>query len=80
MVRRMVITLTGIGVAGLSVLFVLVGLDAADKLGSVLGALMAVVALGSSVAIWLADRPQAAPKYHVEMHDCENVSVGDVTE
>lgn len=83
MMRRLLVG-TGIGalVTGLAVLFALAGLDNADKLASVTGALIAILSLG--VTLWLAANrprsespPSSGAKYNVTINRSEDIRVGD---
>jgi hypothetical protein len=66
---------------GLIVYFAVVGLGQADKLGSAIGAIVAVAGLGVTIIGLMRERQEKAqqkePKYHVSAPGAANVAVGD---
>jgi hypothetical protein len=82
-VRRVVIAVTCLAVAVAGTAFFALGLDAADKLASTIGAIVAIVALGATGWIWLTDRSSArrdvrpASKYTVLISKSEDIVIGD---
>jgi hypothetical protein len=81
-----VIITTGLAVAGLGLVFAGIGLDRADQLASVIGALAAIAGLGLSLAFWLAGRAHvrsAAPdaqgsgRFTVDARRAKGVQIGE---
>ena len=77
--RRWTSILTGLVVAGLGGVFVLVGLETADKLASTVGAIASVAGLGLTLYLSLAQRPghQSDPSRQTDTADSQRSGTTD---
>jgi hypothetical protein len=85
-----VLTVTGVAVAALGTVFIVVGLENADRIASTVGALAGIAGLGLSALSWsnrperpAAEPPQqtppAAPKYQINARRVQGAQFGDGT-
>jgi ABC-type antimicrobial peptide transport system permease subunit len=71
--RRTVLVIIGLLIAAASVTFVIIGLDKADKVASVVGVLVGLAGLG--VSIWAYPKSGSLP--NVQVIDSMGVEVGN---
>jgi hypothetical protein len=83
-----VLTLTGVAVAVLGTVFIVVGLENADRIASTVGALAGIAGLGLSALSWTnrPERPAAepaqqtpseGPKYQINARRIQGAQFGD---
>lgn len=76
--RRAALIVIGLLVVGIGVTFLIIGLDQADKVASVVGALVGLAGLGFSVWAYMKSAsPINASTWNVDVDDSEGIQIGN---